>query len=402
METSPAVTVPSLPGASPPSRMQRCVPCVQSLATNAIGGQDLTTLVFGVALALLSTVAPAPANALSPQPLPPGGTPTSRTASGGTIAASSKPIVDVLGVGNSRVAARATRLPRTDPKQMRSDYPLSASAQKLMMAARPPSAGNTESGLRVTGHSIGNATGSRPGLNAMKTCAEARLGPEISRITALSPGRAFTIDGICFGDRIGRAYLTGGPGAGTTLSFSKWTDTQIVGQVGKASGVRDGNVEITLATSDGQRAVPRMAHFIAERATVRVPPERWAPGGSLRWAVTDYPGIAKLKAQFPDVALQPGFQLPQRFSARLTEGCEVVAAGIEGTGFETSRPMQFEATATAHDATLSIGLHPATTARIRDELHSPIGATGVPVPYTVSRGSLTLSAEAICPVGVAP
>lgn len=362
----------------------------------------VSQVALGMSLAVLAAAAPGLADALSPQPLPPGSAPVTRPVPGPTVTRQSNTTIDIIRNGNARVTARATRSPRNDPSQIKSEYPLSARGQQLMMAIRNPGTGSSASGLRVTSHSAGGASTSRPGLIALKSCAEVRLGPEISRITALSPGRTFTIDGICFGDRIGRAQLAGGPGAGAFLSFSKWTDTQIVGQVGKVSGARDGNVELTLATSDGQRAPARMVRFVAERETVLVPVERWAPGGSLRWAVTDYPDVAKLKAQFPDVTYQPNYQLPQRFTARLTEGCEMVAAGMDGAGFEVSRPMRFEATAAANDAAIVVGLSTAATAKVRDELHSPIGATGVPTDRMVSRGSLTLTAEAVCPVGVAP
>lgn len=377
-----------------------------TFAITGTGRRTATTrshsVALGSALAMLAAGATAQPNALSPQPLPPGSNPITRPVQGTATTTSARPIVDILNSSNARVNARATRNPRTDPSQIRSEYPLSAGGQQLMMAVRNPGAGQAGQGPRVTGQSMSSATSARPGLNALRTCAEARLAPEITRITALSPGRSFTIDGICFGERIGRMQLAGGPGNGTTLTFSKWTDTQIVGQVGKVSGARDGNVELALFTGDGQRAVPRMARFIAERATVRVPPERWAPGGSLSWAVTDYPQIARLSAQFPGVTWQPNFQLPQRFSAKLTDGCEVVAVGVDGAGFDVLRPMQFEASPSASDTIVSVSLRTAATARIREDLHSPIGATGTPMSYTVSRGSLTLTADAVCPVGVAP
>ena len=78
----------------------------------------------------------------------------------------------------------------------------------MMMAVRTRALVKTGQGPRVTGQSMialpRRARVRTPGERAPK-----RGWPEITRITALSPGRSFTIDGICFGERIGRMQLAG-------------------------------------------------------------------------------------------------------------------------------------------------------------------------------------------------
>ena len=103
------------------------------------------------------------------------------------------------------------------------------------------------------------------------------------------------------------------------------------------------------------------------------------------------------------VTWQPSFQLPQRFSAKLhrmaarwSQSASMVQA-LTSCGQCSSRQVPAPA-----DTIVSVSLRTAATARIREDLHSPIGATGTPMSYTVSRGSLTLTADAVCPVGVVP
>lgn len=290
------------------------------------------------------------------------------------------------------------------------EYPVSAKVLQLAqrgtpvvplqpMAAAPAQPGRPG----FVGQVSVSAHGSRVAeMKAMTmTCQEAGLPPEVRRITALSPGRSFTIDGYCFGDQIGSISLSGGPGAGARLTFSAWTDTRIMGTVERLRGAKDGNVELAIVTKGGMRAVPRMARFVAERELVRVPASRWLPLGEMTWAASLFPS-APDRNPWPDVRWNtPAPDLPQRFSARLADGCRLTAVGIEGSGFAVASDIAFENPAAPNDAAFRIGWHPApvgTVARDNRFAGLPAGSD----MGSVYRGSYVISAEAQCPVGVQP
>jgi hypothetical protein len=244
---------------------------------------------------------------------------------------------------------------------------------------------------------VGETSGRRY-ADALKSCKEAGIAPEISRITVLRPGQQFTIDGVCLGERIGRVTLAGGPAAGTRVTFSAWTDSRITATLDRVHGARDGNVELALFTHDGQRAVPRMARFVAVRETVRVPSERWAPFGTMSWASSDFPR-APAGYVVPDVRWNtPRPQLPSRFTLRLPEGCELTAVGIEASGVHFTSDIAFEDTAAPNDAAIRVGMQAVDVTRIQ-----PPPIDGLKhAPVLIQRGSYVIGTEALCPVGVKP
>lgn len=311
--------------------------------------------------------------------------------------ATGAPAASSLGQGLVFEAVAPPPTVRTPPSAR--VVPRESTAEDLPMTFELPGAYALvrKDGTRTRATALTGPNVPRVNRDLFKTCKELKLAPAIDRITTILPGRPFQVDGLCFGDRLGAITLSGGPGAGGRVSFTKWSDVRIEGVLERVSGVVDGSVELQVVTSEGVRSAPRIARFRAERESVRVSPQRWAPYGQQRWATSDLP-FAPEPNLWPDIQWdrQPP-ELPGSFRVRLAAGCKLQSVGIDSNGVEFLSEIALQVGPGGDEASFTVGMRPVHFLRIGGKDGGLARAA-----RHMYRGHYTIDAEASCPVGVVP
>jgi hypothetical protein len=219
---------------------------------------------------------------------------------------------------------------------------------------------------------------------------------EISRVRGtITPNGRFTIEGICFGDQTGAVDVIGQfPGGHMRLLFDSWNDVEIKVYVPPVSGATDHAISVTVVRlPDNVRSAAAQANFIATREIVAVPARYWTPNADFLQIDVDqgggniFGGFTVWGSGPPEARLAP-------FSLHVNPACALDSAGASArtgqvlafTGWEEGPPYQ---------ANVNVAWVP----RCVIQTTNYIVATS---SQRICSVDFSLSAQASCPVGVAP
>ena len=219
---------------------------------------------------------------------------------------------------------------------------------------------------------------------------------EISRVRGtITPNGRFTIEGICFGDQTGAVDVIGQfPGGKMRLFFDSWSDVEIKAFVPPASGAADHAIALTVERfPDKVRSAAAQAKFVAAREIVAVPVRYWTPSADFLQIDVDQGG-GNLFSGFTVFGTGPAEARLAPFSLHVNPACALDTAGASArtgqvlafTGWEDGPPYQ---------ANVNVAWVP----RCVIQTTNYIVATS---SQRICSVDFTLSAQASCPVGVAP
>ena len=219
---------------------------------------------------------------------------------------------------------------------------------------------------------------------------------EISRVRGrITPNGRFTIEGICFGDQTGAVDVIGQfPGGKMRLLFDSWSDVAISAFVPPVSGAADHVIALTVERfPDKVRSAAAQANFIATREIVPVPARYWTPSADFLQIDVDQGG-GNLFTGFTVWGSGPAEARLAPFSLHVNPACNLDSAGASArtgrveafTGWENGPPYQ-------------ANVNVAWTPRCVIQTTNYIVATS---SQRICSVDFTLSAQASCPVGVAP
>jgi hypothetical protein len=219
---------------------------------------------------------------------------------------------------------------------------------------------------------------------------------EISRVRGMiSPGRRFTIEGICFGDQTGAVEVIGQfPGGNMRLVFDSWSDSEIRAFVPPVSGATDHTIALTVVRfPDRVRSPNVQAQFIATREMVPVPAKYWTPTADFLQIDIDQGG-GNIFGSYTIFGTGPAAPRLAPFSLHVNPACGLESAGasvrsgavVAINGWEDGPPYQ---------ANINVAWTPRCVIQTTNYVVASSSQRICDVDFT-------LSAQASCPVGVAP
>jgi hypothetical protein len=157
---------------------------------------------------------------------------------------------------------------------------------------------------------------------------------KIVRVTGpLRPQQPFTIQGECFGERSGTVEMSGLPGK---IVFEQWSNHRIVGVLPAVRGHADKKVNLTVVRADKARTAPAQADFVAARAVVEVPPQKWAPNGVYKRQFAVHAGMGQSIGSAPPTG-EGAFPTGETFRLGVNPACALVdAAWTQRVGLVTA------------------------------------------------------------------
>jgi hypothetical protein len=238
---------------------------------------------------------------------------------------------------------------------------------------------------------------SKPALSYTEMKNYCKTHPmEISRVRGtITPNGRFTIEGICFGDSSGEVQMIGQfPGGMIRLPFDSWSDVEIKAYVPPVSGATDHAIALTVVRNpDKVRSPAAQTKFVAAREIVPVPVRYWTPSADFLQIDVDQGG-GNLFTGFSVFGTGPAEARLAPFSLHVNPACALDSAGASArtgqvlafTGWEDGPPYQ---------ANVNVAWVP----RCVIQTTNYIVATS---SQRICSVDFTLSAQASCPVGVAP
>lgn len=218
---------------------------------------------------------------------------------------------------------------------------------------------------------------------------------EITRVQgAVTPNGRFKIQGICFGDTVGRVEAIGQfPGGNMRLVFENWNATEISAFVPPVSGATDHTIALTVVRADNARSPAVQAQFIATRQQVPVPAGFWSQNPNFVAIQVDQGG-GDIFSGFTVFA--PGS--PQRatpFSLRINPACALDTAAWSSRTGRVDAFNGWDTPGPPNTANVNVVWTPRCVTQTSDYVFSSDIQRVCSVEYTIS-------ATAQCPVGIAP
>jgi hypothetical protein len=219
---------------------------------------------------------------------------------------------------------------------------------------------------------------------------------EISRVRGkITPNGRVTIEGICFGDQSGEVLLIGQfPGGNMRLPFDSWSDVEIRAFVPTVSGATDHAISLTVIRLPDRVSSPAaQAKFFATREIVAVPARYWTPSADFIQIDVDQGG-GNLFTGFTVFGSGPAEARLAPFSLHVNPACDLDTAGAAA---RTGQVLAF--TGWEDGPLYQANVNVAWTPRCVVQTTNYIVASS---SQRICSVDFTLSAQASCPVGVAP
>jgi hypothetical protein len=219
---------------------------------------------------------------------------------------------------------------------------------------------------------------------------------EITRVRGtITPGSRFTIEGICFGEQTGAVEVIGQfPGGNMRLVFDSWSDYEIRAFVPPVSGAADHTIALTVVRfPDKVRSPNVQAQFIAARQIVPVPANYWTPTADFLQIDIDQGG-GNIFGGYTVFGTGPAQARLAPFSLHVNPACGLDTAGanvrsgavLAINGWEDGPPYQ---------ANVNVAWTPRCVIQTTNYVLASSSQRICDIDFT-------LSAQASCPVGVAP
>ncbi|MEO8016329.1 MAG: hypothetical protein ABI769_00820 [Pseudomonadota bacterium] len=219
---------------------------------------------------------------------------------------------------------------------------------------------------------------------------------EITRIRGtITPGRRFTIEGNCFGDQTGAVEVIGQfPGGNMRFVFDSWSDYEIRVFVPPVSGATDHAIALTVVRLPDKARSPNVqAQFIAAREIVSVPAKYWTPTADFLQIDIDQGG-GNIFGGYTVFGTGPAEARLAPFSLHVNPACGLDTAGasvrsgavLAINGWEDGPPYQ---------ANVNVAWAPRCVIQTTNYVVASSSQRICDIDFT-------LSAQASCPVGVAP
>ncbi|HEV7606245.1 MAG TPA: hypothetical protein VGO61_02865 [Steroidobacteraceae bacterium] len=241
-----------------------------------------------------------------------------------------------------------------------------------------------------------SAIAAKPALSYTEMKNYCKTHPiEISRVRGtVTPNGRFTIEGNCFGDTTGAVLVIGQfAGGNMKFVFESWNDVEIRAFVPAVSGVPDHVMSLTVERSDKARSPAWQTRFVATREIVPVPANYWTPSADFLKTDVDQGG-GNLFTGFVVFGSGPAEARTAPFSLHVNPACGLESAGavvrtgqvLAFNGWEDGPP---------YLANMNVAWTPHCVVHTNNYIVASDSERICSVDFT-------LSAQASCPVGVAP
>jgi hypothetical protein len=185
--------------------------------------------------------------------------------------------LDLVALNVSQASLAGTTIQAREKAGRASAFAVVPVVQSTMSRTTPTKPGSLDKSTPVTAVAKTNNSA----IDKEAKCLDKGPPRIIQVLGNLKAGARTSIQGWCFGDRLGRVEIIGTfPAGKPVLPVIAWDMREIVFEIPVIRHVTDQTVSVTVVSAEGKSSVNAQAQFVASRERVEVPDGLWSPNAS--------------------------------------------------------------------------------------------------------------------------